>query len=220
MEIFFDLKTWERLGLGLFYTIEIAVVSILISIPGSLIIGLAMTSKNLILRAVCRFYLEAIRIIPIIAWLFLVYFGFSVVWELSAIASCIVVFSLWGIAEGADLVRGAVSSISSHQAQSARALGLSEFKIQIYIIIPQAILQLIPSCLNLFTRMIKTTALASLIGVSDILKVAQQIIEAGMIHFPMLSFYLYGLVLLTYYVLCWALSYAGERLRERLDFRG
>ena len=220
MEVFLDSVTWMRLGEGLYHTLYIAFISILISIPCAFFVGYLMAYGRGWVYFLCRFYLEAVRIVPIIAWLFLVYFSLAFIWELSAVGSCILVFSLWGIAEGADLVRGAISSIPSHQSQSARALGLGEFKIQIFIIIPQALLQLIPSALNLFTRMIKTTALASLIGVSDILKVTQQIIEVGAIKAPHLSFWLYALVLLTYYVICATLSFFAKRLEKRLDFRG
>lgn len=220
MNIFLDSITWMRLGVGLYHTLYIAFLSIVISIPCAFVVGYFMVYGNVFVRFLCRLYLEMIRIIPIIAWLFLAYFALTSVLELSAIGSCILVFSLWGIAEGADLVRGAISSIPSHQIQSARALGLSEFKIQIFIVIPQALLLLIPSSLNLFTRMVKTTALVSLIGVSDILKVAQQIIEVGAIQAPSLSFWLYGLLLLVYYIICAGLSFCADKLNKRLDFRG
>ncbi len=219
MEIFLDSITWIRLAEGLYYTFYIAFASIFISIPCAFFVGYLMAYSRGIIYFLCRFYLESVRIIPIIAWLFLVYFSLSSIWELSAIGSCILVFSLWGIAEGADLVRGAISSVPGHQIQSARALGLGELKIQFFIVIPQALLQLIPSALNLFTRMIKTTALASLIGVSDILKVAQQIIEVGAIKAPHLSFWLYALVFFIYYVICALLSFFAKRLEKRLDFR-
>ena len=148
------------------------------------------------------------------------YFGFSSFLNLNGIWACILVFSLWGIAEMGDLVRGAISSLPKHQSESGRALGLSEMQIQIFIILPQSFRRLLPPLVNLFTRMIKTTSLAALIGVSDILKVAQQIIEVGAIKAPHLSFWLYALVLLTYYVICATLSFFAKRLEKRLDFRG
>lgn len=78
-----------------------------------------------------------------------------------------------------DLVRGALSSIPKHQYESSEALGLSKVQTYLYIIIPQTLRRLIPLSINLITRMIKTTSLILMIGVVEVLKVAQQIIEAN-----------------------------------------
>lgn len=178
MEILLDWQIIKRILEGIGVTFIIALSAIFFSCIFGVILGYLMTLPSKVLNVFCRFYLESIRIIPIIVWLFIVYFGFSFL-NLSAIKTCIIVFSLWGIAEMGDLVRGAISSIPKHQSQSGRALGLSEIQIQIFIIFPQALKRLLPSLVNLFTRMIKTTSLAALIGVSDMLKVGQQIIEVN-----------------------------------------
>ena len=74
-----------------------------------------------------------------------------------------------------DLVRGAITSIPKHQYESSEALGLNKKQTFIYIIIPQTIKRLIPLSINLITRMIKTTSLVLMIGVVEVIKVAQQI---------------------------------------------
>ena len=142
-------------------------------------------------------------------------FGFSFLFNLSAIEACIIVFSLWGIAEMGDLVRGAISSLPKHQSESGRALGLSEIQIQIFIIVPQALKRLLPPLVNLFTRMIKTTPLAALIGVSDMLKVGQQIIEVNIIDYPQASFWVYGGIFLLYFLLCYPLSFVSRILERK-----
>ena len=91
----------------------------------------------------------------------------------------IIVFTFWGTAEMSDLVRGALISIPKHQYESSEALGLSKVQTYWYIIIPQTLRRLIPLSINLITRMIKTTSLILMIGVVEVLKVAQQIIEAN-----------------------------------------
>ena len=114
-----------------------------------------MTLKSKLLRGVCRLYLESMRIIPILAWLFIIYFGLSNIINLSGVEACILAFSLWGVAEMGDLVRGAITSLPKHQEQSARALGLKEWQVQVFIIFPQSFKRLLPNLVNLFTRMIK-----------------------------------------------------------------
>ena len=175
-----------------------------------------MTLQSKVLRSVCRLYLESIRIIPILAWLFIVYFGFSSFLNLSGIAACILVFSLWGIAEMGDLVRGAISSLPPHQSESARALGLSEFAVQYYIIFPQSFKRLLPSLVNLFTRMIKTTSLVVLIGVVEVVKVGKQIIDANRYTTPDAALWVYGAIFIMYFVICFPFSKLSEVLERRL----
>ena len=118
---------------------------------------------------------------PQMVLLFLVYFGTTRAfgWNLSGETASIIVFVLWGTAEMSDLVRGALIAIPKHQYESAEALGMSRAQTYWYIIIPQTVRRLIPLSINLITRMIKTTSLVLMIGVVEVIKVAQQIIEAN-----------------------------------------
>lgn len=215
MEILFDTQNIARILEGVFVTFQISFIAIFFSIIFGFILGYLMTLKIHLINFMCRIYLESIRIIPILAWLFIVYFGFSSFLNLSGIMSCILVFSLWGIAEMGDLVRGAISSLPKHQSESGRALGLSEIQIQIFIILPQSIKRLMPSFVNLFTRMIKTTSLAALIGVSDMLKVGQQIIEVNLLSYPQASFWVYGGIFFIYFILCYPLSVYSKYLEKK-----
>lgn len=215
MEMFLDWQIIKRILEGVGVTFLIAFISIFFSCVFGFVLGYLMTLPSRVLSFLCRFYLESIRIIPILAWLFIVYFGFSFLFNLSAIEACIIVFSLWGIAEMGDLVRGAISSLPKHQSESGRALGLSEIQIQIFIIFPQALKRLLPPLVNLFTRMIKTTPLAALIGVSDMLKVGQQIIEVNIIDYPQASFWVYGGIFLLYFLLCYPLSFVSRILERK-----
>ena len=216
MEIFFIGSNFTRLLQGMLLTLEIALISIIFATFGGLFLGFIMTFKSLIIRGICRFYLECVRIIPILAWLFIVFFGISQQFDinLSAISSAIIVFSLWGIAEVGDLVRGAITSLPKHQTQSAQALGLQQWQIMCYIILPQALQRLLPSIISLSTRMIKTTSLVALLGVVDLLKVGQQIIELNKSN-PNASFWVYGGIFCTYFILCYPLSYLSKILEKK-----
>lgn len=217
MEVLFNAQNFARLLDGVMVTFYIALISIIFSCIFGFILGYVMTLRPLWLKSICRLYLESVRIIPILAWLFIVYFGFSSFLNLNGIGACIVVFSLWGIAEIGDLVRGAITSLPKHQSESARALGLQEWQVQVFIIFPQSFKALLPSLVNLFTRMIKTTSLAALIGVSDMLKVGQQIIEVNLIHNAMASFWVYGGIMALYFALCYPLSLYSKYLESKLS---
>ena len=206
-----------RLLGGLGVALRISLISVLVSIPLGILLGALMTWKNPIIKAVLRVYLEFIRIMPQMVLLFLVYFGSTRAfgWELSGETASIIVFILWGTAEMSDLVRGALSSIPKHQYESSEALGLSKVQTYWYIIIPQTLRRLIPLSINLITRMIKTTSLILMIGVVEVLKVAQQIIEANRMSSPNAAFGIYLAVFLLYFLACWPISLLAKYLEKR-----
>ena len=164
-----------------------------------------------------KLYLEFIRIMPQLVLLFLVYFGTTRAfgWDLSSEFAAIIVFSLWGIAEMGDLVRSALNSIPVHQYESAGALGLTKRDMYFYIIIPQTIRRLIPLVINLITRMIKTTGLVLMIGVVEVLKVAQQIIEANRSSSPNAAFGVYLVVFFMYFAVCFPISMLSKYIEKK-----
>lgn len=217
LEVLLKGKNMVRLLGGLWVALRVSLIAVAISIPLGLLLGVLMTRRNIVLRAVLRVYLEFIRIMPQMVLLFLVFFGTTraLGWDLSGEVSAIIVFSLWGTAEMGDLVRGALISIPKHQYESAEALGLSKVQTYYYIIIPQTLRRLLPLSINLITRMIKTTSLILMIGVVEVLKVAQQIIEANRSASPNAAFGIYLTVLLLYFLVCWPISLLARHLEEK-----
>ncbi len=217
LEVLLKGKNMVRLLGGLGVALRISLISVLVSIPLGILLGALMTWKNPIIKTVLRVYLEFIRIMPQMVLLFLVYFGSTRAfgWDLPGETAAIIVFILWGTAEMSDLVRGALSSIPKHQYESSEALGLSKIQTYLYIIIPQTLRRLIPLSINLITRMIKTTSLILMIGVVEVLKVAQQIIEANRMASPNAAFGIYLAVFLLYFLACWPISLLAKYLEKR-----
>ena len=217
LEVLFKGKNFVRLLGGLWAALQISLISIAVSMVLGTVLGVLAGRRKGIARGLMRCYLEFIHIMPQMVLLFLVFFGTAKAfgWNLSGELSSIIVFSLWGTAEMSDLVRGAVTSIPAIQHESAMALGLSRLQVYRYVILPQAIRRLIPQSINLITRMIKTTSLVLMIGVVEILKVGQQIIEANRKATPNAAFGVYLTVFLLYFLLCWPISLLAKRLEKR-----
>ena len=217
VEVLFKGKNFARLMGGMWTALKISLVSIAISMVLGLLLGMLVSRKNRVLRSVMRCYLEFIHIMPQMVLLFLVFFGTSKAfgWNLSGELSSVIVFSLWGTAEMSDLVRGAVTSVPKIQYESAMALGMTPAQVNRYVILPQAVRRLIPQSINLITRMIKTTSLVLMVGVVEILKVAQQIIEANRKASPNAAFGVYLTVFLLYFLLCWPVSLLAKHLEKR-----
>ena len=217
ISILFKGNNFIRLLGGLWVTIRISLIAVLISIPLGILFGMLMTRKNPVTKALSRVYLDFIRIMPQLVLLFIVYFGTTRAFgiNLSGELSAVIVFVLWGTAEMGDLVRGALISIPKHQYESAAALGMTPLQTSLYVIIPQTLRRLIPLAINLITRMIKTTSLIVLIGVVEVLKTGQQIIDANRFAYPTAALPIYGVVFFLYFFSCWPISMLARYLETR-----
>ncbi len=207
----------SRLFGGLLVTAEISIIAVILSVFIGIIMGIIMNSKNKIIKAITSLYLEAVRIIPILVWLFIVYFGMSSAFNINLNGEfvSILVFTLWGVAEMGDIVRGALISIPKHQEEASITLGLTKLQMYMYILIPQAVRRMIPGAINLSTRIIKTTPLVILVGVVEVVKVGQQIIERSVLKDPMASFWIYGFIFILYFMICYPLSLAAKSLEKK-----
>lgn len=206
-----------RLLNGMKEALVISLTAVILSIPFGILLGCLMAGKNRIIHGILRAYVEFIRIMPQLVLLFLVYFettkNFSI--DLSPKTASIIVFTLWGTAEMSDLVRGALLTIPAHQYESSEALGLTRGQTYQYVIIPQIIRRLIPLSMNLITRMIKTSSLVLMIGVVEVLKVAQQIIEANRMTSPNAAFGLYLVIFILYFLACFPIGRLAACLERK-----
>ena len=217
IDVLFKGSNMLRLLEGLWVSMRISLISVVISMVLGLLVGALMTRKSKAVKWFTRIYLEIVRVMPQMVLLFIVFFGTTRVfgWNIEAEKAAIIVFSFWGTAEMADLVRGALISIPVHQYESAAALGMTELQTYVHVIIPQTLRRLIPLSINLVTRMIKTTSLVMLIGVVEVLKVGQQIIEANRTSSPNAAFGVYAMVFLLYFIACWPISMLSRYLERK-----
>ena len=208
-----------RLLTGLAVSLKISFISVAISIALGAVLGILMTFKNPVINAVSRVYLEIVRIMPQMVLLFIVYFGTTKALgiNLEAETAAVIVFSFWGTAEMADLVRGALLSIPVIQYESSISLGLNRFQTYRYVIVPQIIRRMIPLSINLITRMIKTTSLVMMIGIVEVLKVGQQIIEANRKASPTAAFGIFLVIFLLYFMACWPISMLSRYLEKKWE---
>jgi len=217
IRVLFEGSNFLRLLGGMWITIKISLLSAAISVPLGMALGMVMTLKNPVTKAVTRIYLDFIRIMPQLVLLFLIFFGATKAFgvHISGEVSAVIAFVLWGTAEMGDLVRGAIIAIPKHQYESGAAMGLSKLQIYRYIIVPQTLRRLLPLTINLVTRMIKTTSLVVLIGVVEVLKVGQQIIEANRYTAPSAALWIYAAIFFSYFIICYPISKLSGMLENR-----
>ena len=216
ISILFKGINFQRLLGGLWVTLRLALITIGLSCLFGLLFGLLMLSQKRVTKVFCRVWLEIVRFMPQLVLLYIVYFGFARLfgWDLDGETSAVIVFTFWGTAEMGDLIRGALTSIPLHQRESAAALGLTKGQVYLYILIPQTLRRLLPQAINLSTRIIKTTALVKMINVTEVLKVGQQII-GQFYRQPDAAFWVYFVIFLLYFLVCWPFSLLAKRLEKR-----
>ncbi len=209
--------TMARLLKGLSVTLRVSLLSVALSVFFGLIFGWVMTKKSPIIKILSKIYLEFMRLMPQLVLLFIVYFGMARALgiHISGFNAAIIVFTLWGTAEMGDLVRGAISSIPKHQYEAAASIGLTRLQTMGYVVLPQALRRLIPQAMNLVTRMIKTTSLIALIGVVEVIKTGQQIVEAVRLEFASAALWIYLVILILYFLVCYPLSKWAGHLEEK-----
>lgn len=217
IEVLVQGTNFLRLLEGLWVTLRIALISMTLSLFFGFFLGMIMNGRNKIIKGMCRVYLETVRIMPQLVLLFIVFFGaakhldVNVSGELAAV----IVFVFWGTAEMGDLVRSGLAAIPKHQYDSGYGLGMKKRQVYIYIIMPQTIRRLLPSAINLLTRMIKTTSLVVLIGVVEVVKVGKQIIDASRYTTPTAALWIYGTIFILYFCICFPFSRLSAVLEKK-----
>ncbi|MET8406397.1 amino acid ABC transporter permease [Streptomyces sp900116325] len=203
---------------GLRETALLALVSIAASLLGGILLGAVLTLPNRPVRAVVRTYVEIWRGLPIIVILFFIFFVLPIIGlRVNTFAAAAIGLSLWGSANVAEVVRGAVQSVPRGQAQAAAALGFSWTGRMRHVLLPQAARRAFPPLIGLVVNLIQQTSLAAVIGLLDILEASQRSIErltlsGGSSHaVPIL-----GAVLAVFFIICLPLTMLSRWYERRL----
>ena len=169
---------------GFFVTIKLVALSYTVGFFLSIMITFAWRSKHSLLSLPARIYIYFFRGSPLLAQLFLFYYGigsFSVFWKSvglwwffqSSWWCCLFIFSLNTSAYQAEIFRGSMQSVPTGQYEAAKALGLSRKTTFIRVILPQSMIMALRPLGNEFILMIKASAVASLVTVYDLMGVAK-----------------------------------------------
>ncbi|RDV12279.1 amino acid ABC transporter permease [Arthrobacter sp. RT-1] len=176
-------------GVGL--TLYVTGASLVIGgIIGLVLVG-AARSPFAIVRGIATLYINLVRVIPPITWLFLIYFGLpQFALKLTTIQAAIIGFSVIASAFMAEIYRSGLLSIPDGQREAAHALGLSTVTTVRHIVTPQAFRVALPAIATYGIGLLKDSALASTIGVREITYYAQQ--AAKQTHEGLMSFIVAG----------------------------
>lgn len=198
---------------GIGYTMLISLVSMFFGLILGFFLALGRMSKNLFFRLPARLYISFMRGVPILVFLFLLYYGFPVIGiNFSAVTAALLGFSLNSAAYLAEIHRSAISSVDKGQWEAAASLGLSYWQTMRRIILPQAAKIAMPPLSNVLLDLIKGTSLAAMITVPELFQKAKIV---GGREFDFMTMYI--LVALIYWGICSIISIFQDRLEKKYE---
>lgn len=213
---FFLLGTFPKGPIGgLAMTIIIAVVSLLIVFPLSVGVALLARSKHTWVRKLILAYTTLVRGFPLLMLLLWIYFFLPQLlgFPLSPFSTIVIAIVLFQAAYLGEVIRGGIEALPKGQAEAALALGLKPWMINIKIILPQALYNVIPGILNQFTAVIKETSLAYVIALGEVTYSASQINGILMTRPMDVYLVLAGL----YFIVCFSLTQIAALLDRRIS---
>ncbi len=164
---------------GLIWTVIITLSSFALGALFGVFVALARSASSRVIRALARIYVDMIRSVPPLVWLFIVFFGLAELGlKLSPLQSAIVTFSVIASAYLGEIYRGGLASLGSGQIEAAQSIGLSRFDLLARIISPQIFRTVSPSMVTYGIGLMKDSALASTIGVVEMTFRANQVTQS------------------------------------------
>ncbi|HEY9212338.1 MAG TPA: amino acid ABC transporter permease [Ancylobacter sp.] len=203
-------------GLGMTLALTACVLVVATLFASLLAAGMMARAKPL--RVTARVLVELMRDVPLFVTVMMIYFVAPAIGiALDPFGATVAGLGAWGAANGAVIIRAGLLAVSKGQVEASAALGLHRLQILRLVVLPQALRPILPPYLGLVTQLVQATSIGALIGVRELLKTAQIVIERATIMDGGLSpFTLYGAVLIVYFLICASLSAASGRLEARL----
>jgi His/Glu/Gln/Arg/opine family amino acid ABC transporter permease subunit len=207
---------------GAKYTIIVSVVTIFFGLIFGILMAMMKMSKLRILRAIANVYVEFLRGTPVLVQIFLVYYGLPIMGvdipaiviggvDISRLVSGIIALTINTTAYVCEIVRSGILSIDRGQTEGALALGMSPVRTMYCIILPQAMKNIFPAMGNEFITIIKTSSQISVIGIAELMYVADTV--RGISFKPMEPLIIVALI---YFVITFTLSLGLKRIEKAL----
>lgn len=211
------LRSWPFLLNALWTTLILSILSMLLGFAIGILVGALRTYGGRVVNTVLGFYVDTMRAIPLLVVLVWTFFAFPVIvgFSLNAMTAGIIGLGLHLGAYVAETIRAGLTSVRKGQMQAALALGMSRFEAIRTIILPQALIRMLPPLGSLFVIAIKDSAIASVIAVPELLRQSQ--ILAGQTFRP---FEIYTAAMIVYFLICYPVARGVDALYRRVSHLG
>ncbi|MCL2235667.1 MAG: amino acid ABC transporter permease [Defluviitaleaceae bacterium] len=168
---------WVSLLEGLGITMQIALGAVVIGVALGFALSLMRISKSKILKGVAAVYLSVIRGTPVVLQLFIWWFVVFAATGTTRLWVAIIAFGINSAAYVCEIFRGGIMSVDKGQTEAGRSLGLSGIKTMMFVVLPQALKNALPSLGNEFIMLIKETSVVGFIALVDLMRAANLIMS-------------------------------------------
>ena len=198
---------------GAKWTVILSILAFTFGGLGGLVVALGRTSAKRWLRYLMATYIQIFQGTPLLIQLFFVYFGLPILGiRVDIWVALIIGLSLHASAFLGEIWRGSIQAVPTGQDEAARALGIGYFHRMKDVVLPQAFRIGLPATIGFLVNLIKGTALAALLGLTELTRSGQ--LMANITFEPMK---VYGTVGLIYFIICVPLTYYSARIEKRLN---
>ena len=203
----------DQLLSGLAVTFELSIVSMAIALVLGLIACFGSLSRLRLVRAPAILFVEFCRNTPVLVQLVWVHFAWPAIVgiKFTAWTSAVIALALQSSGYLAEEFRAGIEAIDRGQIEAAQSLGMTSFRLMRRIVVPQALIKMMPGILNQFVTCFKSTSIVSIIAVQDLMYQAGLIASATFLPMP-----IYTLVALVYFVMVLAVSSVVRVATRRL----
>lgn len=195
---------------GLALTLYISLVSIILSTIFGTLLAIMRNGKNKILKLIAGIYIEFVRNVPNLLWIFIIF----LVFQMKSTPAGITAFTVFTSAALAEIIRGGLNGVDHGQTEAGLAHGFSPSQVFLLIVFPQAYRKMLPAIISQFVTVIKDTSLLySVIAIQELFGKSQILMgkyfQAGQV------FALYALITLIYFIINFAISSYSRKLAKK-----
>lgn len=201
---------------GLWLTLEITLFSLFLSMTIGLVSALMRLSQSPMARGIAWAYLELIRNTPLLIQIFIIYFVFAPILDLGRFTSAVLALSLFEGAYASEIIRAGILAIPAGQWEASASLGMNTAQSYRWIVLPQALRQMIPPLTSQGISLVKDSALVSTIAIYDLTMQGQQIIAETFLTFE-IWFVVAAIYLAVTMVLSILVKYLEYQLSEHVN---
>lgn len=216
MQTFIDAYSWLNLRYllqGLWVTVEVSVISVILSFILGTILGVIRYSEIKYFSAIVGVVIDLIRNLPLLLIIFFTYFGLpNLGFKPPVIAAAIIAMTVFESMMIAEIVRSGIIAIDKGQMEGAQSNGIGYWTALRIVVLPQAMKNMVPALVSQFISLIKDTSLGTIIVLPEMMYHAQIIYGQNTNYIiPM-----FVALAVLYFIVCYALSLVGKYFERRL----
>ncbi len=204
---------------GLLLTFLLAFVGIIASFPIGVALALGRQSSLPVVKVFCTLYIEMVRGVPLVTILFMA----SIILPLflpeevriDRVLRAMLGMTMFAAAYMAENVRGGLQAVPRGQYDAAKAVGLTDFQTQTFIVLPQALRAVIPTIVGQFIALFMDTTLAIIVGLVELLAVGKAVLQSNQ-AWLLLDKEVYLFIAVVFWIFTYSMSYASRRLESVL----